>query len=94
MLSFATVQLYLRNLYITSASFRRCLHGGGLALVGLALVQRAGFHLALTWEKPALLPGLAILAELPGLTTFISPRNLESDICILYPTHRQTKLVK
>ena len=60
--------------------------------------KRAGFHLAFTWEKPALLPGLARLAESPGLTTFIFPRNLESDIrvqgFILYPTHKQTELVK
>ena len=44
--------------------------------------KRAGFHLAFTWEKPALLPGLARLAESPGLTTFIFPRNPESDICL------------
>ena len=44
--------------------------------------KRAGFHLAFTWEKPALLPGLACLAESPRLTTFIFPRNLESDICV------------
>ena len=56
--------------------------------------KRTGFHLAFTWEKPALLPGLARLAESPGLTTFVSPRNPESDICILYPTHKQTELVK
>ena len=37
--------------------------------------KRAGFHLAFTWEKPALLPGLARLAESPGLTTSIFPRN-------------------
>ena len=47
--------------------------------------KRAGFHLAFTWEKPALLP---------GLSTFNSPRNPQSDICILYPTHKQTELVK
>ena len=56
--------------------------------------KRAGFHLAFTWEKLALLPGLARLAESLGLTTFIFPRNLESDICvqvfILYATHKQT----
>ena len=38
------------------------------------------------------------LAESPGLTTFIFLRNPESDICvqvfILYPTHKQTELVK
>ena len=60
--------------------------------------KRAGFHLAFTWEKLALLPGLARLAEPPGLTTFIFPLNPESDICvqvfILYPTHKQTELVK
>ena len=28
--------------------------------------KKAGFHLAFTWKKPALLPGLARLAELPG----------------------------
>ena len=60
--------------------------------------KRAGFHLAFTWEKPALPPGLARLAESPGLIIFIYPRNLESDICvqvfILYPTHKQTELVK
>ena len=67
--------------------------------------KRAGFHLAFTWEKPALLPekpallpGLARLAESPGLTTFIVPRNPESDICvqvfILYHTHKQTELVR
>ena len=32
--------------------------------------------------KPALLPGLARLAESLGLTTFIFPRNPESDICV------------
>ena len=37
--------------------------------------KRAGFHLVFTWEKLALLPGLSHLAESPGLTTFISPRN-------------------
>ena len=37
--------------------------------------KRARFHLAFTWEKPALLPGLVRLAESPGLTTFIFPRN-------------------
>ena len=56
--------------------------------------KRAGFHVAFTWEKPATLPGLARLAGSPGLTTFIFPRNPESDICILYPTHKQTELVK
>ena len=41
--------------------------------------KRAGFHLAFTWEKPGLLlPRLARLAESPGLTTFIFPRNQES----------------
>ena len=40
--------------------------------------KRAGFHLAFTWEKPALLPGMARLVKSPGLTTFIFPRNLES----------------
>ena len=43
-------------------------------------------------------PGLARLAESPGLTTFIFPQNPESDFCvqvfILYPTHKQTELVK
>ena len=43
--------------------------------------RRAGFHLAFTWEKSALLP---------GLTIFISPRNPESDICIIYRTHKQS----
>ena len=43
--------------------------------------KRAGFNIAFTWEKPALLPGLARLAESPGLTTFIFP-------------HKQTELVK
>ena len=60
--------------------------------------KRDGFHLAFTWEKLALLPGLARLAEPLGLTTFIFPRNSESDICvqvfILYPRHKQTELVK
>ena len=37
--------------------------------------ERAGFHPAFTWGKPALLPWLACLAESPGLTTFIFPRN-------------------
>ena len=60
---------------------------------------RAAFHLVFTcMEKLALLPGLACLAESLGLTTFIFPRNPESDICvqvfILYPTHKQTELVK
>ena len=72
---------------------RGCLRGGGPALL-----KRVGFHLAFTWEKLALLPGLARLAESPGLTTFIFPRNPESDICvqvfILQPTHKQTELVK
>ena len=44
--------------------------------------KRAGFHLAFTWEKPALLPGLARLAESPWLTTFIFRQNRESDICV------------
>ena len=39
-------------------------------------------HLPFTWEKPAPLPGLARLAESPGLTTFIFRRNRESDICV------------
>ena len=43
--------------------------------------KMAGFHLAFTWEKPARVGGLARLAESPGLTTFIFPRNPESDIC-------------
>ena len=63
-----------------------------------ALPRGSGFHLAFTWKKPALLPGLAHLAESPGLTTFTYLRNPESDICvqvfILYPTHKQTELVK
>ena len=54
--------------------------------------KRDGFHPTFTWEKPALLPGLACLAESPGLT------NPESDICvqvsILQRTHKQTELVK
>ena len=33
--------------------------------------KRAEFYHAFTWEKPDLLPGLARLAESPGLTTFI-----------------------
>ena len=37
--------------------------------------ERAGFHPAFKWEKPALLPGLACLAKSPRLTTFIFPRN-------------------
>ena len=66
--------------------YRGCLYGGGPALlVGLGLIRGLDF----TWEKPALLP---------ELTTFIFPRNPESDICvhvfILYPTHKQTELVK
>ena len=78
---------------------RWCLHGGGPALFGMASpTKRAGFHPAFTWEKPALLLGLARLAESPWLTTFIFRRNPESDICvqvfILYPTHKQTELVK
>ena len=57
--------------------------------------KRAGFHLAFTWEKLALLPGLARLAKSPGLTTFNFPRNiLYPFIFILYPTHKQTELVK
>ena len=61
-------------------------------------IMHAGFHRAFTWGKPILLPGLARLAESPGLTTFIFQRNPESDICvqvfILYPTHKETELVK
>ena len=50
-------------------------------------------------KKLALQPWLARLAESPRLTSFIFPRNPESDICvqvfILYPTHyKQTELVK
>ena len=41
--------------------------------------KKVGFHLAFTWEKPALLLGLSHLSESPGLTTFIFPRNSESD---------------
>ena len=52
--------------------------------------KRAGFNPAFTW--------LVRLAESPGLTTFIFPRNPKSDICIqvfiLHPTHKQTELVK
>ena len=39
--------------------------------------KRTGFHLAFSWEKPALLPGLASLTESPGLTKSIFPRNQE-----------------
>ena len=46
-------------------------------------------------EKPALLPRLARLAESLGLTTFISPRNPESDIFIFDKTNpKTTKLSK
>ena len=44
--------------------------------------KTAGFHLAFTWEKPARVGGLARSAESPRLTTFIFPRNPESDICV------------
>ena len=42
--------------------------------------KKAEFPPAFTWEKPVLLPGLARLAESPGLTTFFFRRNPESDI--------------
>ena len=41
--------------------------------------KRAGFHLVFTWEKLALLLGLARLAESHALTKFIFPRNPESN---------------
>ena len=83
-------------------TLRGCLHGEGQGqpypLGTASPTKRAGFHLAFTWEKLALLPGLARLAKSPGLTTLIFPRNPEPDICvqvfILYPTHKQTELVK
>ena len=58
--------------------------GSGLGRVYLegSPTKRAGFHVAFTWEKPALLPELARLAESPRLTTFIFPRNPESVICV------------
>ena len=52
--------------------------------------KTAGFHLAFTWEKPALLPRLTSYIYFPTKPGF--------DICvqvfILYPTHKQTELVK
>ena len=60
--------------------FLHTIYGGELALlVGLGGLD---FTSRLYWEKSALLPGLARLAESPGLTTFIFPRNPESDICV------------
>ena len=48
----------------------------GLSPLGRASPsKRAGFHLAFTWEKPAVLPGLACLLESPGPTTFILTQN-------------------
>ena len=91
---------YVDDVMSALSKLRGCLYGEGPALlVGLALVRRLDFtSRQFTWEKPALLPGLARLAESPGLTTFIFQRNPESDICvqvfILYPTHKQTELVK
>ena len=49
--------------------------------------KKVGFHLAFTWEKPALLPGLVRLAESLGLTIFIFPRNSESNICVQLSFH-------
>ena len=37
--------------------------------------KRAGFHLAFTWEKQALLPGLARLAESPLANYIYFPKN-------------------
>ena len=72
---FGVVLFYFLFVLFIVSSLRGCLHGGGPALlVGLALPRGLDF----TWEKLALLPGLARLAESPGLTTFISPRNPES----------------
>ena len=72
------------TLYILYIAHRKNIYGGGLALlVGLVLGRGLdGFHLAFTWEKPALLPGLARLTESPGLITLIFPQNPESDICV------------
>ena len=81
-----------KELYIALKLLKCCLWASPLGRT--SPTKRAGFHLAFTWEKLAPLPGLARLAESPGLTTFIFPRNPESDICILYPTHKQTELVK
>ena len=77
-----------------SYNLRGCLYGRGSNPLGMASpTKRTGFHLAFTWVKPALQPGLARLAESPGLTTYIFPRTPESDCCvqvfILYPTHKQ-----
>ena len=63
----------------------------GLPLVGLTLVRGLDFTSRLHGKSQ---PGLAGLIETPELTTFIYPRNTESDICILYPTPKQTEPVK
>ena len=71
---------------------------GQALLVGLALVRGLDFTSRLHGKSQHSYPGWLCLAESSGLTTFIFPRNPESDTCvqvfILYPTHKQTKLVK
>ena len=66
---------------------RGCSDGGGLALP-----RGLDFILRLHGKSQPSYPGIT------RANTFISPRNPESDICIqvfvLYPTHRQTELVK
>ena len=66
---------------------RGCLYGGldfTSCLHGISQVGGAG--------------SLSRVTRVNYLTTFIFPRNPESDICvqvfILYPTHKQTELVK
>ena len=52
-------------------------------MVGPSPSKRAGFCLAFTWEKPALLPGLARLAESHGANNYIN-----------FPTKPGKKLAK
>ena len=87
------VFIWRRASPLTRATWRRA---SPLTRATCSPTKRARFHLAFTWRKPALLPGLARLAESPGLTTFIFPQNPEPDICIqvfiLYPTHNKQSL--
>ena len=66
-----TLQSHSLNKRCYSSELRGCLPGGGPAL----FVRLALSGLACTWEKPALLSGLARLAKSPGLTMFIFSRN-------------------
>ena len=70
-------------LFVHNFLFGVSMHGGGPTLwVGLALVRGLDFTSRLHGENQALLPELARLADSPELTTFIFPRNPESDICV------------